>query len=118
MTFFLQHKACMLVVFAMTAMIGLSSCADTITGSEILKSEDAVQETATYNTYQKGRVLPTPGDNLSQLGATADQAAQGVGSQDGPALQADWEQLPDSSSTSDVKHGGPTRQGQKMADRF
>ena len=106
MTFFPQHKAPMLVVFAITAMIGLSSCADTITGSEILKSEDTVQETATHNTYQKARALPTPGTDLSQLDGTTDQ----------PALQGDWGLAPDSTGESlhDIAPPAP----QKMKDRF
>ena len=108
MKFFLRYKAPMLVLFAVTAMVGLSSCADTITGSEILKSEDAVQETATYNTYQKARVLPTPGNDLSGFDGAAGQ----------PAIEADRGLLPDSSSTGEDDEGIPTPQALKLHDRF
>lgn len=108
MTFFLRHKARMLVVFAITATIGLSSCADTITGSEILKSEDALQETATHNTYSKARVLPTPGNDLSQLDGTTGQ----------PTLQGAWGLAPDSSSAGGSIDNIQPPAPQKMKDRF
>ena len=80
MTSFLRHRTLMLVVFAVTAMIGLSSCADTFTGYVELEPDTATEDaTAINKAYeaepQQGRVAPTPSDEM-YWPDTATSAAQ------------------------------------------
>ena len=76
MTFSLRHRTHLLVVFALTAAIGLSSCADTFTGYVELEPETSTEEAASLNdtyrqgeaaraAHQQGRVAPTPGDETA-----------------------------------------------------
>ncbi len=70
MTFFLRHKIHLLVVFAVTAAIGLSGCADTFTGYVELEPETSTEEAASVNEHYRHsqdqlRAVPTPGDEMS-----------------------------------------------------
>ena len=68
MTTFLRYRTLMLVVFALTAAIGLSGCADTFTGyvdAETTTEEATTLKKAYKSTPQQGRVVPTPSDEMA-----------------------------------------------------
>ena len=75
MKFSLRRRTYLLVMFALTATIGLSSCADTFTGYAELEPETSTQDAASLNdnygqehasssTHIQGRVAPTPADEV------------------------------------------------------
>ncbi len=75
MTFSLRRRTYLLVVFAVTAAIGLSSCADTFTGYVELESDTSTEDAASLNDnyrqghasssiHNRGRVVPTPADEM------------------------------------------------------
>ena len=80
MTSFLRHRTLLLVVFAVTAAIGLSSCADTFTGYVELEPETVTEDATSLNkayqaTPQKGRVAPTPSQEMHWPDSAAGAAA-------------------------------------------
>lgn len=75
MKFSLRRRTYLLVVFALTATIGLTSCADTFTGYQELEPDTSIQDAASLkdnygqehassSTHNRGRVAPTPADEV------------------------------------------------------
>jgi len=106
MTFFLRHRNPMLVVFAVAAAIGLSSCAETFTGIDAAEGETSVEQAAPLNDYYREgrttnaqgiRTVPTPADVMSWDDTAADRAASKKSLEDGAPMPL--MQSADSSST-------------------
>ena len=106
MTSLLQHRARFLVVFAMMATIGLSSCADTVTGTNDPNSEASIEASTHLQASEGLRTIPTPGERVVGGSTTTETPIQA-----NPLLGAD---------TSDVEVDGEgrTRNGLKIIDRF
>ena len=121
MKFSLRRRTYLLVMFALTATIGLSSCADTFTGYVELEPDTSTQDAASLkdnygqehvssSTHHRARVAPTPADEALWPSQAVGQSAS---------------QLGDDVSAPSVLSGDslavpppPTPNGHRLAQRF
>ena len=106
MTSLLQHRSRFLVVFAMIATFGLSSCADTVTGTNDPNSEAPIEASTHLQASEGLRTIPMASERVVE-GSTATEMpihATPLPGADTSGVEVDGE--------------GRTRNGLKIIDRF